>query len=63
MHKVQHDAAKGADVLKFFDWAFKNGQKIAEDLDYVALPPALVKQIDAAWRTSLKDASGQPVLK
>lgn len=50
-------------VLKFFDWAFKNGQKIAEDLDYVALPPALVKQIDGAWRTSLKDASGQPVLK
>lgn len=63
MHKVQVDAAKGAEVLKFFDWAFKNGQKTAEELDYVPLPAALVKQIDAAWRTSLKDASGNPILK
>jgi phosphate transport system substrate-binding protein len=63
MHKVQADVAKGAEVLKFFDWAFKNGQKIAQDLDYVPLPPALVKQIDTAWRASLKDASGQPILK
>lgn len=63
MHKVQTDAAKGAEVLKFFDWAFKGGQKIAEELDYVPLPQALVKQIDAAWRSSLKDASGNPVLK
>ena len=63
MHKVQADPAKGAEVLKFFDWAFKNGQKLAEELDYVALPPALVKQIDTAWRSSLKDAAGNPVLK
>ena len=63
MHKVQADPAKGAEVLKFFDWAFKNGQKTAEELDYVALPATLVKQIDAAWRVSLKDSSGAPVLK
>jgi phosphate transport system substrate-binding protein len=63
MHKVQADQAKGAEVLKFFDWAFKNGQKVAEELDYVPLPQALVKQIEAAWRTSLKDVSGNPLLK
>jgi len=63
MHKVQADAAKGAEVVKFFDWAFKNGQKMAEDLDYVALPASLVKLIDAAWHSSLKDASGAPVVK
>jgi len=63
MHKVQADAAKGAEVVKFFDWAFKNGQKMAEDLDYVALPVSLVKQIDAVWHSSLKDASGAPVVK
>ncbi|MBS0354258.1 MAG: phosphate ABC transporter substrate-binding protein PstS [Proteobacteria bacterium] len=63
MHKVQADAVKGGEVLKFFDWAFKNGQKTAEDLDYVALPATLVKQIDVAWRSGLKDASGHPVWK
>ena len=63
MHKVQADPAKGLEVLKFFDWAFKNGQKTAEELDYVALPQTLVKQIDGAWRTSLKDGAGNPVLK
>ena len=50
-------------MVKFFDWAFKNGQKTAEELDYVPLPPVLVKQIDTALRASLKDASGNPVIK
>lgn len=63
MHKVQADPAKGAEVVKFFDWAFKNGQKTAEELDYVALPAVLVKQIDTALRGSLKDAAGNPVVK
>src|SRR5690606_29867322 len=38
MHKVQDKPAQGAEVLKFFDWAFKNGAKSAAELDYVALP-------------------------
>ncbi len=63
MHKVQADPAKGAEVVKFFDWAFKNGQKTAEELDYVALPAVLVKQIDTALRASLKDSAGNPVVK
>jgi phosphate transport system substrate-binding protein len=63
MHKVQADPAKGAEVVKFFDWAFKNGQKTAEELDYVPLPSVLVKQIDTALRASLKDAAGNPVVK
>ena len=34
----------------FFDWAFKNGKKMAEELDYVALPDAVTKLIsDTAW--------------
>ncbi len=34
-----------AEVLKFFDWSFKNGQKMAEELDYVPLPDSLTKLI------------------
>jgi len=61
MHKTQEDAAKGKEVLKFFDWAFKNGGTMAADLDYVAMPPAVVKLIQDAWKTQLKDASGKAV--
>ncbi len=46
-------AATGA-ALKFFDWAFKNGAKMAADLDYVPLPDSLVSQIRNTWRTQIK---------
>ena len=47
MYKAPADKAQSAEVLKFFDWAFKNGQQMAADLDYVALPDALTAQIRA----------------
>jgi len=46
-------AATGA-ALKFFDWAFKNGGKMAADLDYVPLPDSLVSQIRNTWKTQIK---------
>ena len=61
MHKVQDKPAQAAEVLKFFEWAYKNGGKMAVDMDYVALPDALVKQINASW-ANIKDASGKAVL-
>ncbi len=45
-------AATGA-ALKFFDWAFKNGAKMATDLDYVPLPESLVAQIRNTWKTQI----------
>lgn len=45
MYKQPSDKAQSAEVLKFFDWAFKNGQKMAADLDYVALPDSLTDAI------------------
>ncbi len=63
MHKSQADAAKGAEVLKFFEWAFKNGQKTAAELDYVPIPAAVVKLIEDAWRKELKTAAGQALWK
>ena len=45
MYKQPADKAQSAEVLKFFDWAFKNGKQMALDLEYVPLPDALTKQI------------------
>lgn len=59
MYKQQADAAKGKEVVKFFDWAFANGDKAAVELDYVPLPDTVVKQVQAAWKQNLKDASGK----
>ena len=39
------DPKAAAEVIKFFDWAFKNGKGMASDLDYVALPDSLTDAI------------------
>ena len=59
MQAKQEKAANGAEVLKFFDWSFRNGAKMAEDLDYVAIPEALAKDIAATWKARVKDAVGK----
>ena len=45
MYKEPTNKAESAEVLKFFDWSFKNGKKMAADLDYVPLPDSLTDQI------------------
>jgi phosphate transport system substrate-binding protein len=45
MYKQPANKAESAEVLKFFDWAFKNGKNMATELDYVPLPDALTNQI------------------
>jgi phosphate transport system substrate-binding protein len=59
MHKTQPEALTGRAVLKFFDWSFKNGATMASDLDYVPLPPAVVKLINETWKAQLKDPNGK----
>ena len=61
MHKVQLDAAKGREVLKFFDWAYKNGAAMAVELDYVPMPAPVVKLVQDAWKAQLKDAAGKSI--
>ncbi len=41
-------------ALKFFDWAYRNGGKMAADLDYVPLPPSLIDQVRATWKSQIK---------
>ena len=54
MYKEPSDKVEAAEVLKFFDWSFKNGKKLAADLDYVALPDSLTSQIRSKVWSQIK---------
>jgi phosphate transport system substrate-binding protein len=60
LHAKQENPEAGREVLKFFDWAFKNGGPMADELDYVPMPEAVVKQIQAGWK-GVTDSGGKPV--
>jgi len=60
MHKTQDKPAQATTTLKFFDWAYKHGDKTAGDLDYVPMPDKVKGAIATAWG-DIKDASGKPV--
>src|SRR3989442_14984960 len=61
VQKSQLHAAKGKEVLKFFDWAYKNGQASARDLDYVPMPGNGVPLIEESWKNEITDAPGTAV--
>jgi len=61
MHKVQDKPVTATNSLKFFDWAYVNGDKMADDLDYVPLPPAVKDLVRKLWADNLKDASGKVI--
>jgi phosphate transport system substrate-binding protein len=63
MHTVQDKPDTALDVLKFFDWAYANGAKMATDLDYVPLPEKVQNLVRANWKAQIKDAAGKPVWK
>jgi phosphate transport system substrate-binding protein len=60
IHKVQDKPEKAAASLKFFEWAYKNGDKVADDLDYVPMPDSVKLAVAKTW-ADIKDASGKPV--
>ena len=60
-HKKVEDAATTLDALKFFDWAYANGSKMASDLDYIPMPTNVVVAIKKVWANEIKDSSGKPV--
>jgi phosphate transport system substrate-binding protein len=61
IHKQPQDPAAAAEALKFFAWGYSKGAKMAEDLDYVPMPAAVVTAIQKVWATDIKDASGKPL--
>ena len=60
MHQKQDKPVNAAEALKFFTWAFKNGNKTAADLDYVPMPASVIALIEKKWG-EVQDASGKAV--
>jgi phosphate transport system substrate-binding protein len=61
IHKVQEKPENAKEVLKFFEWSFKNGATMADELDYVPMPDPVVKLIQSVWKSQIKDAAGKAV--
>jgi phosphate transport system substrate-binding protein len=60
MQKVQDKPAQATATLKFFDWAYKSGDKTAEDLEYSPMPASVKSAIEKSW-AEIKDGSGKAV--
>ena len=60
MQKVQDKPAQAASSLKFFQWAYKNGDQTAAALDYVPMPANVKLIIEKSW-AEIKDSSGKAV--
>jgi phosphate transport system substrate-binding protein len=61
VYKQPVNPAATGQALKFFDWAYKNGGAMAEELDYVPLPSRVVADVEQTWSAEVKDPSGKPV--
>jgi len=61
VYRKPADPIATASALKFFRWAYAHGE-MAAALDYVPLPPLLVRQVEQSWRVSVRDAAGKPLL-
>jgi phosphate transport system substrate-binding protein len=61
VYRSQEKPDRAKEVLKFFDWAYADGDKLAMDLDYVPLPDSVVKLIQGSWKNEIKDPGGKAV--
>jgi phosphate transport system substrate-binding protein len=61
VYKSPDKPQQTAEVLRFFNWAYENGDKLALDLDYVPMPETVVKLVRTAWTSNIKDSSGKAV--
>jgi phosphate transport system substrate-binding protein len=61
MHKQPTDPVAVGEALKFFNWAYAKGGRMAEELDYVPMPGNVVNAVRRLWASEIKDASGKPI--
>jgi len=61
IHKQPGDPAAAGAALKFFNWAYAKGGQMAQELDYVPMPPSVVSAVQRLWAAQIKDASGKPL--
>jgi len=61
MHTKQEAAENATQVLKFFDWAYRKGDKLAIELHYIPMPDNVVNLVQDSWKKELRSAGGKPV--
>lgn len=61
MHTVQDKPVNATNTLKFFDWAYASGDKMAVDLDYVPMPDSVKSLVRKLWADHVKDVAGKTV--
>src|SRR3954449_162961 len=61
IHKQPQDPAAATEALKFFAWAYRSGDEMAEQLDYVPMPDKVVTSIQKMWASEIKDSGGKPL--
>jgi phosphate transport system substrate-binding protein len=61
MYRNQDKPETAKAVLQFFSWSYKNGDKMAESLDYVPMPEKVVHMVESTWSKDIKAADGKPV--
>lgn len=62
MHKKPQNPEIAKEALKFFDWAYRKGGQMAEELDYVPMPANVVEAVRKLWAAEIKDANGNALL-
>jgi phosphate transport system substrate-binding protein len=55
------DPTRSATVMKFFDWAFKNGDGAATSLQYIPLPDTVKDAVRTAWHADIVGPGGKPI--
>ncbi len=61
VYKNQAKPETAKAVLKFFDWSYHHGQKLANKLDYVPMPASVVKMVEATWKSEIHGSNGSAV--
>ena len=61
MHTSQEKPDRALEALNFFAWCYANGQKMAEELDYVPIPQAVIDIVEKTWADQIKAQDGKAV--
>lgn len=61
MPRQPADLAAAGEALKFFNWAYANGGRMAEELDYVPMPARVIGAVPKRWAAEIKGADGKPI--